>query len=280
MENHKILIELESYEVPNPIAEYGARLAKSLNVPAQLVAIEELRLELGPGAFTQSTIYQYDTFAMRDVMEAAKPQMEAITDWAKTHWENTSYSLETGFRESTLIEKTEAELPLLVVVERKHHLTTLNEWFGTHETRLAVNIPYPVLVVPKEAENWQPVERILYVMDVSDNVLDNVKTLQNLASRLGAAITVAAIFEEEFKENNPAFLTATTLLRQSLSPGTADFVQIFTANAAKTVEELALETGADWLAFQQKDKSFLARIFDQYNNEHLILHSKIPVLVL
>ncbi len=279
MQTRQIFIALDDYQLPNPVMEYGIHLAKALEAHARLVAIEQLHLEMTPTSIAQTDIYQYQNFEMTEVIDAVKPDVKALTERAKEIWQDVSYSLEAGFRESTLIEKSEEERPQLVVVQRKSNLTTLNEWFGTHETRLAHNIPNPVLVVPKET-TWKPVGQILYVLDLADDAVENMRLLHFLAARLKAHLNVAIVAGDEVKENNPTFLTAVAMFRQLSSHEQVTYIQVFTKQAADTVASLVTETQADWLVFQDKDRSFISRLFDHYNNAHLILQSEIPVLVI
>lgn len=280
MKMKKIFINLSDYEYPNPFMDYGVRLAKSLNRPAKLIGIEKIPVPVTPtiGAGMNSVLP--NPLSMDDVVSWVQPKMENLKLQAKEIWQDVSYDLEVGFPESKLEEITQEQKPYLVVVEGNDDVSTMDEWFGTHETRLAENLDAPVLIV--QGDNvWKPLKHILYMMDIEDHAVDNMRIISDIAKVTNADITVAVISgdEDEIVEKNAKYLRMVKTFRQVLGYNKVNYMQIFSENAAGTVGELVAEKGADWLAFEHKDRSFLTRIFDDYNTEHLILHSKIPVLV-
>jgi hypothetical protein len=261
--------------------DYGVRLAKDLNRPASLVGIEKMPISVMPITGTiDAGLMTQDMLTMGNVIDVAEPQLEHLKIKAKEIWEQTTSDLEIGFPESKLEEITEDENPYLVIVEGHHELDTLNEWFGTYETRMAENLESPVLVVPKKTTS-QPVQNILYMMDMNDHAVENMRILSQIATATDAHITVAVINSEndEVMESNPKYLRMVKTFRQFLGYDKMTYMQVFSNDAADSIKNLVKDKNADWLAFQHKDKSFFSRIFDDYSTEHLILQSKIPVLV-
>lgn len=280
MKAKQIFIALPHYNYPNQLMDYGVHLAKELKRPTMLIGIEKMPIPVIPITGPTNDIATQAAFTMDEVVNIAEPQLESLKIKAKEIWEQTTYDLEIGFPESRLEQITHNEHPYLVVVEGQNQLDTLNEWFGTYETRMAENLESPVLVVPKD-NSWKPIKNILYMMGINDHAVENMRILSQIAEATDAHITVAVINgeDEEVIESNPKYLRMVKTFRQFLGYNKTTYMQVFSDNAADSVKNLAEEKGADWLAFQHKNKSFFDRIFSDYNTEHLILQSKIPVLV-
>lgn len=280
MKTKKIFIALPHYNYPNSLMDYGVHLAKALERSALLIGIEKMPVPMMPTAAGTGNLIVQDTVTMDDVVDAVEPRLEHLRIRAKEIWTQTDADLEIGFPESKLEEMAEEQHPYLTLVQGKSDLDTLNEWFGTYETRIAENIESPVLVIP-EKNPWRPLENILYMMDVNDHAVENMRILSDIAKATNANITVAVISskEDEVMEKNAKYLRMVKTFRQFLGYDKMTYMQVFSDDAAESIQELVKDKQADWLAFQHKNQSFFSRIFDDNNTEHLILQSTIPVLV-
>lgn len=278
MKKNKIIIALNHYDLPNPTANYGIYLAKNLNRPAYLHGVEKVPLITEPTQITGTGLANPKMLRIGIVKKEAEKQMKKLYQEAIKLYDNVQYDVEIGFPETALIEKTEEDNPQLVVLEGNNELTTLHEWFGTYETRLAENIDTPVLVLPKDYY-WKPVNRIVYVMELNDKKVVNMRLLTNLAEELNSNIAVVLLSSERSEKEIEKYNQVVITLRSLLGYENVNFHQIFTQDSAETIDSLLTHVKADWLAFEHESRSFLTRMLENYNTKRLILQAEIPVLV-
>ena len=277
MKNKKIFIALSNLESPNPIADYGIELAKQLDRGALLFSTTKVPLytppvSMGKGADNAASLQ------MQAVQQDSEQKIKEVYQYSKAKYDRVNYEIEIGFLQTSVVEKTEEKKPYLAVVEGNSELTTLHEWFGTYETYLAEQIESPVLVVPHERP-WRPVKKMLYLMDMVDHKVENMRILTSIAEELDAALTVVIIANTDEPEDQANFEQTTAIMKNLLGYNHVDFHRVFTEESAAAVAQLLESTQADWLAFEHKSYSFLERVLDDYNTKRLILQSEIPVLV-
>lgn len=278
MKKNKIFISLNDYSLPNATASYGVALAKKLERPAYLYGVEKVPIKTEPVAITGSGVPHPGMSGIGQVKKEAEKQLKKVYHEAYKLYPNVEYNVEIGFPETSLIDKTDEENPHLVVLEGNNELTTLHEWFGTYETRLAENIDMPVLVLPKETF-WKPVERIVYIMELNDQKVNNMRFLTNLAKKLNSNIAVVLLSKERNNIEMDKYNQIVKTMRMLLEYDNVNFHQIFTTDSAETIDLLMTRVKADWLAFEHESHSFFERMFDNYNTKRLVLQSEIPVLV-
>lgn len=278
MEKNKIFIALEHYNSPNPIALYGVHLAKKLNRTAFLFGSEKIPVYPQTTSVTGFGYPEFHGLSMKSIREYAEIEINRLCLELKKFYEKVEGAVEIGFPEREIISKTEDELPFLALLQGNNDLTNLHEWFGTYETRLAENIEAPVLVMPK-GQVWEPINRILYLMDLDDHKAENMRFLSMISKELDAHLDVVVISEDRSKENEKVYDFTINTLKGFLGYTKTSFHHIFTEESAENVDRLITGLNVDWLAFEHKSRSFLARIFDDYNTKRLILQSEIPVLV-
>ncbi|MFK8007559.1 MAG: hypothetical protein AB8H03_14365 [Saprospiraceae bacterium] len=278
MKKNKIFISLKNYNLPNSTANYGVHLAKNLERPAHLFGVEKVPMSSQPVAITGSGLPTATVERIGTVHQVALKQLKELHHEVIKLYDNVSYNVEIGFPEISLIEKTEKTDPHIVVLEGDNELTTLHEWFGTYETRLAENIEAPVLVLPNNY-NWKPVKKILYVMEIDDEKVANMRFLTSIATAMKANIAVVLLSNERSEKEMNKYNHIVRTMRTILGYDNVNFHQFFTQDPANTIDNLLTHVNADWLAFEHASRSFLERMLNNYNTKRLILQSEIPVLV-
>ncbi len=278
MKKNKIFISLKNYTTPNTTANYGVQLAKRLERPAHLFGVEKVPVQAQPISITGSGMPNPTLAGIGQVHKIAEKQLKELHYDVTRFYNKISYNVEIGFPEISLIEKTDETNPHMVVLEGNNELTTLHEWFGTYETRLAENIEAPVLVLPSDYK-WKPVKRILYVMEIDDEKVANMRFLTNLAEEMKANIAVVLLSNERSEREMNKYNHIVRTMRTILGYDNINFHQFFTQDPANTIDNLMTHVNADWLAFEHESKSFLERMLNNYNTKRLILQSEIPVLV-
>lgn len=278
MKNKEIFALLSDYRRPNPIATYGANLSKQLSAPLRLIAVETLSYSNMPTEVTGDGLSYPQYLKMEQIKSKNELALRDVTFDTKDIWRHTQSDFSIGFPESKAIQLTEKIKPQLLILEGKNDLSTLNEWFGTYETRIAEDANCPVLVLPEMAK-WHGVSKILYVMDPDDNKVSNMRRLADLAAGLDAALQVVMIMEKPNSKTDEGFDYVTNVFQNLLQYRKVTYHKIYGERKAEEIENLMAETRPDWLAVEQKDKSFFERIFDDYNTKRIILQSEKPVLV-
>ena len=213
-----------------------------------------------------------------ETVEQAQQKLDSFSQKAKNIWPYIDHQVAIGFPEPTLLQLSEDEENALLVIHAFNEPSTFNEWFGTYETRVAEGANCPVLVVPKNMP-WQQPVKLLYIMDMSDAKVENMRILAKQAKALKADLQVIVIAEEEIAESDDTFQLTVNIFRNLLGYKEATFHRIFGKKRSAQVQDLIEALQPDWFAFEQKNKNFLERIIDDYNTKRLLLESDIPVLV-
>ncbi len=273
----EIFIALKDFE-KSPTAIYGTQLAKQLDRFAYLFGVVKVPIITPPVVIDGSILQNTVATQIEQVHDQAENKLENLVNKLKEIHPQVYADAATGFKEPTVIDETEKKDPYLMVIESTNELTTMHEWFGTYETRLAENTTVPSLVVPKEYP-WKPIQNILYIMDKDSENVENMHYLVELSTAFGAKIKVVTIAQDQEAAANKRYENTVINLCETLNFKDITFHRVFTQDASRTIDQLMEQTKADWLAFEHKDRSFLERMFGDYNTEHLILNSKKPVLV-
>lgn len=279
MKENKIFIALNNYRKPNPLANYGVLLAKTLNRPAHLFGVQKVPLVSNPEALIDASANGEINVGIQAIKEKAYKNLEHLRHEVSQFYKEVTTDLEVGFPEKTIVEKAEEESPYIVLLEGNSELTTLHEWFGTYETRIAENISAPVLVIPNDYL-FKPVDTVVYLMELGDNKVSNMRLLTEVTTELEAKIEVVLLSGDRNEENISKYNDIVITMKNLLNYKNVTFNQVFTNDqAAETIELLMERVQPDWLAFEHDSKSFFERMIDKYNTKRLILQSEIPVLV-
>ena len=277
-DNKEIFILMEGYDRPGTAGWYGTALAKNLKRPARLIAVESIKYQMEPTAITGVGMPTLEYGSLTEIKEAVEPRIKSICLDLKEEWRHIDYDFSVDFPETKVLSLAEERSPLMMVMKRTNEDSTLNEWFGTHETRLAEGTNCPTLVIPEDYF-WRDVAKILYVMDINDAKIDNIRFLTDVAADLGAVLQVVTIIENNDSNSEAIYDNIVSICRGFLNYKDTLFHKVYSSKTSDEVNRIVGETNPDWLAIEQKDKGFFERIFDGYNTKKLMLQSERPVLV-
>jgi len=278
MENKKVFILLNDYTSPNPVTDFGVHLAKALNKPAVMLAIEKIPQAYPAAAIAGAGIAQPPILNMEEVKQKVKPYLRDKAINLGRVWRQVDYDVAIGFTTSKVISLTEERDPYLLVIEGRSDLTTINEWFGTYETTIAEGADCPVLVVPSDYV-WQPVKKVLHIMEAEDAKVENMRVLTDMTRNLKADLQVVLISEEETAAGTEKYHEMLTVFQDLLAYKNVTFHRVIGEKKAEQVAKWVDTLSADWLSFEQKSLRFYERIFNNYNTKRIILQSDVPVLV-
>ncbi|MFT4667397.1 MAG: hypothetical protein ACI9XB_004366, partial [Gammaproteobacteria bacterium] len=152
MKNKKIFILLNNYIKLSLPTMYGVYLAKELKTPAILLAIEKINtVTLIGGSMPTYPMYQdFKALKRRAMLHLRKLCLDI-----RHVWREIDCDVAIGFSNQKVISIMDEKDPLLLVIEGRSDLTTLNEWFGTYETKIAERADCPVLIVQPQTV-WKP----------------------------------------------------------------------------------------------------------------------------
>lgn len=281
MNDKNILVLLNDYTKPSLSTSYGIHLAKALNVPATLLAIERLAYPGIPVIYPDISLTT--TFPrskeLDTLRERALPHLQKIKDDLHPIWHKIDYKVAIGFPESKAVGIAEEQNPYAMVVEGGNDLSTLNEWFGTYETRIAEDADCPVLVIQPEFA-WKPVKKILYIMDMDDDTkMKNMQALTTFSTKLMAHLKVVLISEDEEGNVDEKYRQMVDFFNNMFVSHHITFHRLNGMKSGDRVNELVDTDSPDWIAFEHKDKGFFQRVLGDYNTERLVLQAERPVLV-
>ncbi|MFT4754502.1 MAG: hypothetical protein ACI85Q_002061 [Salibacteraceae bacterium] len=270
----KIFILLNDYTKLNPVITYGVNLAKGLESPAILLAIAKLK---SPATVVGGGL-PYPNLDFNSLKEKAILHLRKLYLEVQHIWRNVYCDVAIGVSQTKVISMMDEKDPFLLVIEGRSDLTTLNEWFGTYETMIAEEADCPVLVVQPQTV-WRPVQKILYMMDMDDTKIDNLQILTTLTESLDAHLQVIIFSDKDISEAEGTYQEMINVFKNLLGYKEPTFHRIFGDKKAEDVIALVNSISPDWLAFEQKNKNFFERVFNDYNTKRLILQGEIPALV-
>lgn len=278
MSQDKIFILLKDYLQTNQVTNYGIHLSKEMRAKAVLLAIEKIGSTV-PSFTSERPNLSYpkyqstQSFKNKIFRYLQKHQLELQQVWKEVYC-----AVAVGFFDSRIISLTEKKDPFLLLIEGQNEHTTFHEWFGNYETRIAEKADCPVLVVQPNTK-WKPVEKILYIMDLDDAKVDNMRVLTSLTEKLDAHLQVVFISEKNINEADGNYQQMVNVFKNVLDFNAPTYHRIFGEKRGDEIIGLVKAISPDWFAFEQKNKNFFQRLYDDYNTKHLILQSDIPVLV-
>jgi hypothetical protein len=273
----KIFILLNDYTKLNPVITYGVNLAKGLESPAILLAIAKLKSPATPATVVGGGL-PYPNLDFNSLKEKAILHLRKLYLEVQHIWRNVYCDVAIGVSQTKVISMMDEKDPFLLVIEGRSDLTTLNEWFGTYETMIAEEADCPVLVVQPQTV-WRPVRKILYMMDMDDTKIDNLQILTTLTESLDAHLQVIIFSDKDISEAEGTYQEMINVFKNLLGYKEPTFHRIFGDKKAEDVIALVNSISPDWLAFEQKNKNFFERVFNDYNTKRLILQGEIPALV-
>lgn len=279
MKNPPVYILLSDHSQKTGLANYGVQLAKQTSATAHLLGIDQVPSVDAPAAIIGTGIpspVRLDVEAMR---QRVTKNLNDLKKNLVATYPHIKIDPIIDMPEVKLYDLIKVEQPQLLLLERDADLNTFNEWFGTFETRIAQRADCPVLILAK-GWTWQPITKLLYLMDADDASAENMLKLTRLSENLHAHLQVVMLTEQKNDSTKEqAALKMVQVFRDVLGHEDVTFHRVAAEKKAEEVRELVAETRPDWLAFEQKQTSFFERMFNDYNTKRLILQSEIPVLV-
>lgn len=279
LKKEKIFILLDKVRKPNPILNYGLKLAAQMRFSASLLAFKEDHkkplMSLVPGGLSSFGARSMDTFAEQISPIPLETQLQRANSKL---WGKLQYELGREANMDQVLSAIEEEEAFLLVLEGSDPKHKLQELMGTFDTRLAGSTDLPVLILPSST-HWKGVNKLLYVMDAEDLNQKALKSMYTLSKRLDAQLEGVMISEEAIGQSEGDFLLIRDNIQQEFPDVKLSLHKIYGEQKLEEVKILIEATEADWLIFEKKDRNLFERLFDDYHNHKLIQESPIPCLV-
>lgn len=279
MTNHdKIIINITDYQNNKNFVHYGVQLAKRLDRPATLTGVTRLPKTLKASSTSGAITPDYHNTDIETIRKREEAILQKICMKAREQYSSLDYEVEIGFPEAVIVEKTAKENPFMVLVEGDNNLSTIAEWFGTYETRLAEHADAPVLIVPKNYA-WKPVQDILYVMELDDHKAQNIRNLHRIATVLNANLHIKLVATEDTAEIRNKYDHIVNTMQTFYNYLAVRYSLSTDVSSAEEIGDMSERMLINWLAIEHAEESFISRIFSNLNSDRIILQSDIPVLV-
>lgn len=275
---NKIIIAVNDFKNINSFTAYGTELAKRLHRPATLISAANVPTLVTTTGMIGVDVGQFNTKRINDVKDMLEIDLNKRCLELKQIWNDIDYEVEIGFKEETFIQKAKEENPFLFLVEGKNDLTSIGEWFGTYETRMAEEINVPTLIVPQQYP-WQPINDILYVMRLDDKKARNIRVLHNMAKELDAKLHIMMLSDDDTVENHKEYERIVAALENFYDYKRIQYHFVLEVQTANEIKRMTSTLQINCLAFEHAESSFVEKVFSDLNSERIILQSEIPVLV-
>lgn len=280
---NQIVLSLNPYDINQNVVNYGLGIAKKLNLPLHLYAVQYTPLPIAPEAGAYG---HYPSEEMPvNVRQKMEKKLKLLYEEIKKIWPQTSYEFEMGFMADTIVDKSRWLMkqagernPYLILMEKSHEYNWWNEVFGTTETAVASNAPCPVLILPSDIA-FNGINRLMYLVDDNSFGANNVEALVGFAKAFDA--TIAAMYLAEFGKK----LSAEDLdekmqpIKKKAEEVPLFYYQFQPEDTAEEIMRIATWSNTDIVAFPFRETSFIKRIFNNENTQSLILKASVPVLV-
>lgn len=150
---------------------------------------------------------------------------------------------------------------------------------GSNAGALAEKAPCPVLIVPSHASVKMP-ERILFATDFKN--LSNVHILdplRSMAEKFNSDLMLLHIYKEDRKEEDTG-IEMVEGLSDYFGLSKFDYFFLEDDDTIKGIEDFVSGYSADMLTLVAQERNFFQRLFHKSVTKELLVHSKIPLLIL
>lgn len=278
MLNQDIYIAVDDFSTDHSLAKYGISLAKHLRANAVLIGIERPHYTEVAPAIAGTGILPPVKFNLAEQKSRTFAKLKTIQSRLLKTWPHIDCEVIIGFPEAKLIQKVAMKQPELVLLEGKSNFNTLNEWFGTYETRIIDGVNRPTLVLPKDYK-WKPVHKILYFMNSDDIRVENVRHLVAAATNLKASVQVVVLTDHNRVSEQQHFERISQVFNKFLGFQEIEFQQVVDVKRVRELKNIVNIADPEWLVVEHKSNNFLEQFFSDFNTQSLILQAERPLLV-
>lgn len=253
-------------------AIYGAQLAEVLNANVRL-----FHANTPQESFNQSPVIERAEAAV----ESARSQLNEISDKMKAACKGDVeilLELTIGAFFEELYEVCEKLHPYLVIMGSQGTTETERFLLGSNSVHAMKNLAWPLLTVPAGA-TYRSIHRIGLASDFDDIVSTfPVERVKRIVNSLNASLHIVNVGKNTEINSNAVFESG--LMREMLDSLHPQFHFITRGNVEEGSMDFTDSNNIDLLLVFPKQYGFLEDLFHKSTSKQLVLHSKVPVVVL
>lgn len=257
-----------------PAADHALRYAAALATAAQAaLVVLHIRREtlLDPDAFTGTIRHMSEG-------EIAAALHERVQPLGVPHTVESAVDGVAG----AVADAVRRHAPSLVVLGKPDTETTPDELVSSTSLKLLRATRTPLLVVPVGSEAPAPPRRVTIAADNHPiDLKEQSAGVQELLRALQPHLTVTHVAEPENSDSCGVALAAIT--NSGIAMGAAQRIHTHGVRHRRIPEgilQAATETKADLLVLVARRRSFLGQLFNRSVTSQVVLHGKLPMLLL
>jgi nucleotide-binding universal stress UspA family protein len=277
----RILVPVDFSAVSAAALDYAVAIAKALG--SEITVYHNLSLMTDISLSGNITL----NFELNKQLQLLEKQMaDFVKPYSGVAYDNKTSLLtlnsvvKVGYIDNDIEELTRDNAFDLVVVGTKGASGIEEIVFGSVAEKITNHAQCPVLVVPRYA-TYKNISKIVYAtqFDKADTMI--IDDLLLFSDYFGASITCLHVnTDQKNATENLAQLTDLEANYWFTPIQKLRFEMVYGESVLKSLYKHLNEEQPDLLAVLHKDRSFIENIFHQSISKKLVLHSKVPVLVL
>ena len=267
----KILVTTDFSEASVNAALYATLLAKDLGAEIKL-----LHVNIPQESFNQSPVIQK---AVRD-MTAAEIQLDDIRATMHKHGGGEveiDTELLTGEFFVEMYHLCEELQPYIVIMGSQGTTGTERFLMGSNSVHAMRNLAWPLLTIPVGCL-YSGIKKIALASDFENTIAIPMDMIKRFRTDFSASLDVVHVGKN--KGVNPEVVFKSNVMQQQLKASNARYHFISQENTEEGIIEFTENNHIDILIVIPKQYGFFEQLLHVSMSKQLVLHSKVPVMVL
>jgi nucleotide-binding universal stress UspA family protein len=213
-----------------------------------------------------------------DAETAFRERLDAFVDEARKEGFQAEAIWMLGGIQPAIFEAVETHQPDYIVMGRTGEGGFLDKLIGSTATRIALDAPCPVLIVPPQA-NITTFKEVVYATQLEHNENDVLRRVIPLAGQLGARLSFVKVKALTQPDIQPDGQFIEEMVRQ-FGIDEADIVERQAGSVIEGIEAYCEEVKADLLVMATRERGFLEEwLIDPSVVRRIVLDAELPMLI-
>lgn len=265
-----ILVTTDFSEASVNASLYGTLLAKDLHANIML-----LHVRIPEASFNQSSVI---VEAVSE-MASAENQLDAMRSRMHNHGGGEVEivtELRTGAFFTEMYHLCEEIHPYIVIIGSQGSSDTERFLLGSNSVHAMKNLPFPLLTIPSGCE-YSLIKKIALASDFENAVTIPMDMIKKFRTDFNASLDVVHVGKNKV---DPGVVFKSSVMQQQLKASNTKYHFLSRENTEAGIMEFAVENQVDILIVVPKQYGFFDQFFHRSMSKQLVLHSKVPVMVL
>ncbi|MFT6167722.1 MAG: nucleotide-binding universal stress UspA family protein [Vicingaceae bacterium] len=260
-------------------AKHAFQFAKMMAIAqrAQLILLHVYELPIVAPSNDFTTREQTMTAIDHDLRNAAHQHMKQYTNELDGTQEKYAVLIEEGNTATVISDFCSQEHINLVVMGTKGKTNNRDFIIGSITEKLIKKTQIPVLAIPELAE-IRSFKKVVFATDLLYNSSDELKKVIDFTKLNNSSLTFLHIQTDSKNENNE-LVNLKEIIAQNKEHDLT-FKTIIADTVAHGIESHLKENETDLLVLSNHTKSLFEKLFHRSISKQILLHSKVPLLIL